>query len=161
MKKAKSLAIILVLAMMLMGAGYAVWTDSVVINGDVSTGEMDVVIDTISEVGLVNANGTRVDLVKGDKEATVYVDELSKDGRATFEVVLMNNGSIDAAVDNIVRNASTELIVETPGLDNTVVIEDNETHTFQLIVSLSEQAVPGQDGLSFTITPQFVQSFTN
>lgn len=45
MKKTRLLALTLVAVIMLMGAGYAWWTDTLVINAKVSTGEFDVSFD--------------------------------------------------------------------------------------------------------------------
>jgi len=42
MKKSRFLVLALVLAVMLMGAGYAYWTDTLTINNTVSTGELNV-----------------------------------------------------------------------------------------------------------------------
>lgn len=95
MKKIKTLAIVLIVAMGLMGAGYAVWTDSVVISGSVETGTMNVVIDgvtqggygkyifTLKNIGNIDAKVTGVD-IEGISE------ELSDDLTITVERLVNN-----------------------------------------------------------------------
>ena len=43
MKRTKLLALILVVALMLVGAGYAAWTDVIVHNTTINTGEFDII----------------------------------------------------------------------------------------------------------------------
>lgn len=51
MRRTKFLALALVVAIMLMGAGYAAWTERIEINGTVETGEVDVSIVEKGEAG--------------------------------------------------------------------------------------------------------------
>lgn len=48
MKKTKLIAITLIISVMLMGAGYAYWTDSLIIDNTVSTGTFDMTLESIS-----------------------------------------------------------------------------------------------------------------
>jgi len=48
MKKIGLLALALVLALGTLGVGYAAWTDTIVIDGSVNTGDVDIVIDSVS-----------------------------------------------------------------------------------------------------------------
>lgn len=163
MKKAKTLAIILVVAMMLMGAGYAVWTDSVTITGDVSTGELDVLIVDAKETELVNANSSVINGIteNGSKEIIINVNELSGEGSAKFEIKLENKGTIDAVVTDLKINAQDDLTVTANILEGNPVIGSEDRHTFELEIKLNSGAEQGQEGLTFTVTPEFTQHFGN
>ena len=50
MKKTRYIAVALVVAVMLMGAGYAYWSDTLTIDNTVSTGEFDMGLECISDV---------------------------------------------------------------------------------------------------------------
>lgn len=61
MRKAKLLIAVLVCSVMLMGVGYAWWTDSVVLFGNIATGNMKVEIGDI-DVGVLTEGTYAVDL---------------------------------------------------------------------------------------------------
>ena len=78
MKKSKFLALVLAVAVMLMGAGYAYWTDSIKINNTVNTGNL--------EVKLENGTLTLPDYVNG----TAVVDAAADSTLHTAKVTLNN-----------------------------------------------------------------------
>ena len=103
MKKTKYLALTLVVAIMMMGAGYAYWSETLTIENTITTGELDFTFqnedlisisewmdfDGVSSIGVNSSNDNQVDIVLEDMypgaEATVY-----------FE--LLNSGTMKAKV---------------------------------------------------------------
>lgn len=106
MKKTRMVALVLVAAMMLMGAGYAYWSDTLTINNTVSTGEM--------KVEFIKANGypkifgrtgeayVQKGLVQADdgKSATITIGNMYPDSYVRYELKMKNTGTIPVVFDN-------------------------------------------------------------
>ncbi len=112
MKKPKFLALTLAVAVMLMGAGYAIWTDSVKINNTVNTGNLEVKLE----------NGTLTlpdngEYVKGTAVVDLDVDSTSHIAKVTLEnlypgakvrvsIPFKNVGSIPVKFDGAPTNTA-------------------------------------------------------
>lgn len=165
MKKVKTLAIVLIVAMMLMGAGYAVWTDLVTIGGNVETGNMNVVIDHVT----VGAQGVNqyIKVAEDKKSAEIELAELVPGGSTTFIFKFKNVGNIDAKVDTIEQDIKIEgelkdyLDISFDKIDNKLIESKNGTLKWNLTIDLDNGAPNSIQGksASFTITPQFTQAF--
>jgi hypothetical protein len=93
MKKTRLLIAMLVCAVMLMGVGYAWWTDSVAIGSTVATGEMNVHFE--------NTSGYPYVLASEYVEASVEADECSKSITCEFNKLYPGAiGVIDAKIKN-------------------------------------------------------------
>ena len=145
MKRTKFLALVLVVAVMLMGAGYAYWTERITVNGTVSTGILDV--DCENEVGKTfsNTEGTVVDdkysiatilphIPAGgstannddDPARTVTITNLYPDSRAVASFSLVNKSTMAVKMADplfYVIN-DTENLVQSGMLDVFVTIKD-------------------------------------
>jgi predicted ribosomally synthesized peptide with SipW-like signal peptide len=100
MKGTKFVASALVAGMMLTGAGYAYWTDSVAISNTVSTGELDVSLGTSTvsaESDYVNAS-----VVSATEKALSYEAKNLYPG-ASFQLstTIKNSGSIPAVISSV------------------------------------------------------------
>ena len=62
MKKTKSLALVLVVAIMMMGAGYAYWTEDLTINTTVDTGILDVTFEEPANIDDENVDQPNADV---------------------------------------------------------------------------------------------------
>lgn len=129
MKKTKIIALVLVVAMMLMGAGYAYWSDTLTINNTVSTGELNVRFtgqnttrggdDQVGDVstgkskaywaayvnheGLVAGhNGPATEVSPDGKTVTTKVTNMYPGAYAQYYGTIENNGTIPAVFDNAV-----------------------------------------------------------
>lgn len=101
MKKVKSLLIVLVAAALIMGAGYAAWTDNTTVTGTVGTGTMDVKVQFAN----VSAPASVGKTVSHDDDSvtfgftnlypTVYADHSKLD----FQV--KNEGSVPVMLDSV------------------------------------------------------------
>ncbi|MGF3105781.1 TasA family protein [Rossellomorea sp. DUT-2] len=100
MKGTKFVASALVAGMMLTGAGYAYWTDSVAISNTVSTGELDVSLgdSTVSEVSnYVNASVVS----KTEKALSYEVKNLYPGASFKLNTTINNSGSIPAVISSV------------------------------------------------------------
>lgn len=98
MRKIKVLVTAFILAMMLVGTSYAMFTDSVGIHTSVSTGIMDVDIHENSSV--IESKGVIAEL----QGKTIKMDNLVPGGYAIFNIVFENKGTIDIEFDNLTIN---------------------------------------------------------
>lgn len=93
MKKTRLLIATLVCAVMLMGVGYAWWTDSVAIGGTAATGNMDVVLQG-PEVEFGEYVGAEATLSEDEKTITCTFTNLYPGAVGTFSTNFVNNSSI-------------------------------------------------------------------
>lgn len=112
MKKTRILALSLIVMIMLVGAGYAAWTDTLKITNTVKTGEMNV------EFVDADFDGTRLaPIVTGlevggnyliptihlddPKNITVRVENMYPGTGILYDAVLKNKGTVPAVIDNV------------------------------------------------------------
>ncbi len=115
MKKIKYIALALVLMLALVGGAYAAWTDTIVLGGDIDTGELSIKFE-----GAAGSNGIYEELKYdlSDKKLTVNVDKLfprePDDGNlyATITTHFINNGSIPAKVTKVTVKSPQTFINE-------------------------------------------------
>ncbi len=105
MKKAKMLALTLVFALLLMGVAYAAWTDQLVLDTTVSTGEMDIDFNWVSVIpqdNYVQAQANIVDLGGDDDKVQVTISNIYP-GMSTifFDFQLINEGTIPVKLDKV------------------------------------------------------------
>lgn len=136
MKNTKTIAIVLVISVVLMGAGYAYWNDTLTINNTVSTGTFDMKLDCIgnpqdydnyfegsSERG--NPFGTGDDYVNYDIDDGVLIIPDVENDKITFvntnlypgsgaylSFKISNEGSVPAKVKEIVGTVTTGIGLE-------------------------------------------------
>jgi predicted ribosomally synthesized peptide with SipW-like signal peptide len=112
-KKVKYIALILVLALGLIGGAYAAWTDQLQVNGTVATGDIDVVFtsavsndpagtddpaspeDDPKDVGV-----TEVSLSEDGKTMTVTIDNAYPGYVSEIDYAVTNNGSVPVRLQN-------------------------------------------------------------
>jgi predicted ribosomally synthesized peptide with SipW-like signal peptide len=107
MKKTKVIALVLCAAIMLMGAGYAYWSDTLTINNTVATGEFKVeFIDDQFYPKIFGASGetyTTKTIVQNDaKTTTVEIGNMYPGRNIRYELKIQNNGTVPAVFDNAV-----------------------------------------------------------
>lgn len=116
MKKTKMIALVLVVAMMLMGAGYAYWSDTLTINNTVSTGELKVEFvsqnfslwppqlkypnSTITD-GSSTLYATAQITQDSAKKTTFKVNNMYPGVWALYDAKFENKGSIPAVIQNV------------------------------------------------------------
>lgn len=108
MKKTRFLALTLVVAIMLMGAGYAFWMESIEIGSTVNTGKLDIKFSNDSaflgggNYVTDNQNGHYVNgsaIVNGDdNKLDIILDNMHPGSYAKFKFCMENTGTIDLYV---------------------------------------------------------------
>ena len=96
MKKSKMLIATLVCAVMLMGVGYAWWTDSISLGGTVATGNMDVIWENYEPILPLVLTGAYIDAdVDASEDAIEFTfSNLYPGGFANIDCVAKNESSI-------------------------------------------------------------------
>jgi len=115
MKKHKILVVALALAVMLTGAGYAYWTQTLTIENTVTTGNMDVGFlcpeDDDWDDGYISGNHSDlVDLVvdrAADRQSIAFtVGNFYPGAGASLDFVVKNTGSVAAKITNVTGNVT-------------------------------------------------------
>lgn len=106
MKKTKMLAIVLAVAVMLLGAGYAWWQDAINISGTVDTGKVDV--QFISGKNAVKAYpdeymSAQASLPSGSNNKTlrITIDNLYPGAKAGFDFGIVNNSTMRVKLKDV------------------------------------------------------------
>lgn len=180
MKRTKFLALALVVAVMMMGAGYAAWTDQLVINNSVSTGHLNVYLEegTVevyeSDVA-VDVDGLDRDYaealvdVADDHQVNVTIDNLYPGAVAKVTIPFYNDSTIPVKLDDVTFGTITD--VSGKSLDAVVTIvnksyvgssveiepEDTEELYFEIVVGDGANDVTEDAQVTFTATLDFIQ----
>lgn len=122
MKKTKLIALVLCAAFMVMGAGYAYWQDTLVINNTVATGELNV---KFTEATLTSEeDGTPyvefIENLVADKELTLEVGNLYPGAAYNLNAKMKNVGTIPAVLHNVIVTEDMDGVLnEKTPLDDT------------------------------------------
>jgi len=112
MKRTKFLILALVVAIMMLGAGYAAWTDTLTITSTVETGTLDFELGDTAQINVYrNGNGDPEDPAVVPREAsynridentaTVTITNLYPGARAVVTIPYTNLSTIPVKVDNL------------------------------------------------------------
>lgn len=133
MKKIRILSSSLIVAAMLMGAGYAAWTDTLSLTNTVETGEFNVEFDGNTFATYASPLVSSRCYVSGNDSHTIQLDlsNLYSNSCASFKVKGINTGTIPAKLDNITVDFSgdRELLEYLTYETNIVVVNSNNGNT--------------------------------
>jgi hypothetical protein len=101
MKKTRLLIATLVCAVMLMGVGYAWWTDTITLGGTVATGNMDVVFSQADLSGFDSIAGASALLSADKKTITCNFTNLYPGAQGILNTGITNNSSIPVKLSNV------------------------------------------------------------
>lgn len=118
MKKVKFIALLLVLSLAVVGAGYAAWTDQTTINGTVETGYLDTVFTSAvsNDAGTAADPGQTVNVGKteatySDKEVVVAITNAYPGYNSKVDFTIKNQGTMPIKVTGIaVVNANGDKV---------------------------------------------------
>lgn len=160
MKKSRILAFSLIVMVMLMGAGYAAWTDTLNINNTVKTGNLDV--NFSENPGVVfntdNAGVAKVvvsETVASGNEATVKLENLYPGATATVTIPVKNDGSIPVKNGTFTFTPDKTWITVTPSSQPTELAV-GETKDVVYTITIGEDALEDTTG-TVTATATFDQ----
>ncbi|MCT4607112.1 MAG: SipW-dependent-type signal peptide-containing protein [Marinisporobacter sp.] len=174
MKKTKFLALVLAVAVMMMGAGYAAWNETVTINNTVETGEVDVaLLKDGSKTEVKNEDncdiehaGTGVMVENNDKtstenKATVKLTNLYPGAVVDVTIPVKNNGSIPVKLDSKGIEADTtayKWLSVTHNAPEKLKVGQQGNITFTVTVLDKEGTnVPEKETAIFDVTANYVQ----
>lgn len=162
MKKSRFLALVLVVAVMMMGAGYAYWTQNLTITNTIKTGVLDVVftdpdleIDTYmdddSDIDLNGNHGLTLSLVdaypgaevtvyftldnEGTMEANVRGFEIA-DGAVKAELVLCKSITVDNTTTDFSEGTTLAEALE----DLNINVEDENEVDVEMVIQIDPDA---------------------
>jgi hypothetical protein len=104
MKKSRFIALIMVVAIMLMGAGYAEWTDLLTVDAVVCTGEMSVefIDGKYDGIGVnCDADWVTATLITGTAVETIAVDNMFPGAKVEYVTTVKNMGTIPAKIEDV------------------------------------------------------------
>lgn len=108
MRKPKFLALVLVVAVMLMGAGYAQWTDVLDIKNTVTTGDMNV--EFILEGSMAwDSTYTTANITRSldNKTETVTLTDMYPGSVAVYCTAIENKGTLPAQIQGVIVDLDT------------------------------------------------------
>ncbi|WP_044339883.1 TasA family protein [Rossellomorea aquimaris] len=151
MKGTKFVASALVAGMMLTGAGYAYWTDSVAISNTVSTGELDVSLSG-SDVSDVSEYVTASVVNQADKAVSYRVENLYPGASFNLKTTIQNSGSIPAVVSGV----SVDNTDESDTLDKSKIFVSGTVGSYnvpRMTLSAFEGHFPSAAGANLRLEP--------
>lgn len=163
MKKSKFLALVLAVAVMLMGAGYAYWTDSIKINNTVKTGNLEVKLQD-GKVDLPEyVEGDAVVVPNDTHTAKVTLDKLYPGATVHVSIPFENVGDIPVKSAGVKFTKPTGALgeyVEVTSLNVTSGnIEPGKTGNIEFYITVKADAPSSveNDQATFNVTADFTQ----
>lgn len=167
-RKSKNvLLLIVIIAILGIGVGYAALSQNLILNGVTTTKkatDWDVKIDSI-ETEAANSGASEVSATKGEDGTTAeFAATLIPGGSASFKVVISNNGTIPAKVGSFDiksegNNAKYTQCSVTPDTGNAESLEGGKTHTFIVTMEYVGDVLPEAPvEEKFTITFPYTQA---
>lgn len=164
MKKNGMFIICIIGFLLTVTVGYAAFSDKIVINGTATAkGNFDLEFTTakvIAEVGSTNTTTT----ISEDKDSlSISVPKLEYPGAySQISVTVTNKGSIPAKlidVEEIGLNSNPNINITYTGLNEIkeAVINQNETHTFEIKVMWNANSVTSAENVEFSIKLNYMQ----
>jgi predicted ribosomally synthesized peptide with SipW-like signal peptide len=102
MKRVKFIALMLVLALVMLGAAYAAWTDTLTVNATVNTGEVEMKFVSIATWGTGgNTYLTSTHTGHNTNTATWTISNLYPDAKVSLAMFAKNTGSIPVKLDDV------------------------------------------------------------
>lgn len=149
MKKSRFFALILAVAVMLMGAGYAYWTDSVTFSNTVKTGQVELAYDTTNAGSIkVGPNFNDKAIATGSvsysedkKTATVELNNLFPGAIGEVTLVVKNLSTIPVKIKEIKLNPISILNLSKDNFTIGAKVYYGDTLTFDNILDLKLKAI--------------------
>ncbi|MGB7606318.1 MAG: hypothetical protein WBL93_12680 [Lutisporaceae bacterium] len=161
MKKSKFIALVLVVSVMLMGAGYAAWTETLTIEHTVVTGNVDIdladgTINVFQDAVTENTDGlVRIATVVGSEQAaTVNLTNLYPSAKIIATIPVTNNGTIPVDFKEISTNGIPDWLTVTSVCPAYLAVDADDNIVVTMTVT---NAAPESSSATFTLTPIYSQ----
>lgn len=163
--KKQSLLIVSVVAFLLtLTIGYAVFSDTITINGTANAkGNFDVEFTTASISAEVGSTNTLAEISEDKNTLTITVPKLEYPGAySEITVTITNKGSIPAKLTTIEETgleADPNVVVSYTGLQELkdVAINQNQTQTFNIKVMWDPNSTQSSENVEFAIKLKYEQ----
>ena len=109
MKKTRLLSLALVVAVLLMGAGYALWSEALRIDGEICTGELDFALDGEYLSSHCYAEGSFV-VDEDGHTAVLSLSNMSPGEESKFEICIENTGTIGIVVEDFTVTGTNDAL---------------------------------------------------
>lgn len=109
MKKTRLLSLALVVAVLLMGAGYALWSEALRIDGEICTGELDFALDGEYLGSHCYADGSFV-VAEDGHTAVLSLSNMSPGEESKFEICIENTGTIGIVVEDFTVTGTNDAL---------------------------------------------------
>lgn len=167
--KAKKSIILLIVLLLILTIGYAIFNDNLTVTGTANAkGNFDVIfssatLKTANCLGIDTENTTAV-IESDDDTVTINVKDLtSVNGHANFEITIQNNSYTSAELKDFTITGLDESIFDVSGYSELsgVVLspsgQEDDSKTFELIVKLKDGATIDSENVnaSFTLSLQY------
>lgn len=176
MKRTKLLALTLVVAIMLTGAGYALWNDTLYVESTVNTGHLDVDFTKVEKVKVLgfeipdpalvtvkHSVGQDTDFSYGDHENFDEANPMSNRDKVIFtlenfypsavvtrEVTVKNTGSVPVKIS---RNKFKPITIDVP---NAMSLNEVEEDDIEITVEAIDENEKSAIGLNSILTDYYV-----
>lgn len=164
MKKTKFLALVLVVAIMMMGAGYAAWQETLTINHTVSTGNVDVelanggiVVHQDSKASNGDGLARTATVVGNEQEATVTLTNLYPGAKVVATIPVKNNGTIPVRYISTGKLDIPTWLTVTDVCPQELAVNGTGDIVVTMIVKDDAEESPEHQNVTFTLKPLYEQ----
>lgn len=134
MRKTRFLVLLLVATIMLMGAGYAAWTDDLHVVGNVSTGTLDVNFSSITRISDECGVDAELVLQPNNDKALLTIEDMVPGSYVEMNICMQNIGDINAkwiGMDVVPLDTSSDYLLSALYFDVPMYIWDGgPNHVF-------------------------------
>jgi len=153
----------LVIALMVVGTGFALWSKTLYINGTVNTGTVEAGFDNV----MCNDNGIdpgydkdvascTVEVSQDHQTITVTINNAYPSYSCDIDYDILNKGSIPVKIQSITINAPSEVTVEVTGISVGDQIDPDQLIHGDLHIHVEQTAAQGAT-YTFTVDILLVQ----
>lgn len=165
MKKQSLLIVSIVAFLLTLTIGYAVFSDTITINGTANAkGNFDVEFTTASIISEVGSTNTLAEISEDKNTLTITVPKLEYPGAySEITVTITNKGSIPAKLTSIEETGletDPNVVVSYTGLQELkdIVINQDQTQSFNLKVMWDSNSTASSENVEFTIKLKYEQA---
>ncbi len=174
MKRTRLLSLALIVAVLLMGAGYALWSEALRIDGTVCAGELDFQFEANFVGGTCYVKDDDAYTEDSGHTMVLKLDNMSPGATRTFDWCIENTGTIGLIIKDVVftgnASALSQVLVGTETVEDyfnnlltgKVIEPDDEKECFSTVftinVDATEENFPEKECFDFTVTALVTQS---
>lgn len=168
MKKTRFVAMVLAVAVMLIGAGYAAWTETLTITNTVSTGYVDVdllngsvVVHSTEVANSDDALDRTASATGSEQSATVTITNLYPGAEAVVTIPVKNNSTIPVKYESIDTVGEPAWLTISEEYPQNLAVGVEDAIVLTLVVGDNAPESPDGQNIQFTTTAIYEQFNVN